>query len=88
MASRCSEEKPVTVNNLPVAVKRIRTVEWQQEAPVRPEQPPIVKVEQRVELRRRLARLREDYQAVSRLKNHIEADMMDLEQQLGKKRRC
>ena len=86
IASRCSEEKPVVVNNLPVAVKRIRTVERQQVVPARPEQPPIVKVEQRVELRRRLARLREDYHAVTR-QEHIETDMSELEQQLGKKKR-
>ena len=87
-ASSCNEERPVTVATHPIAVKRIRTAERQQELPASPEQPPMVKVEQRVELCRRLARLREDYQAVSRIKNHIAADMMDLEKQLGKKRRC
>ena len=55
--------------------------------PVRVEQPPIVRVEQRVELRRRLARLREDDQAVERIRSHLEEDMADLEKQLGKKRR-
>ena len=53
----------------------------------RPEEPPIVRVEQRVALRRRLARLREDFQAVSRLKDHIETDMQELEQQRGKRKR-
>ena len=77
-------------------MKRIRTIERPAvEQPVveqqpivveRPEQPPIVRVEQRVVIRRRLARLREDFQAVSRLKEHIEMDMVELEQQLGKKR--
>ena len=96
-ASRCGNERHRTNNNLPVAVKRIRTIERPAvEQPVveqqpivveRPEQPPIVRVEQRVVIRRRLARLREDFQAVSRLKEHIEMDMIELEQQLGKKRR-
>ena len=45
----------------------------------RPEESPVVRVEQRVALRRRLARLREDFQAVSRLKDHIETDMQELE---------
>ena len=54
--------------------------------PVRVEQPPIVRVEQRVELRKRLARLREDDQAVERIRSHLEEDMADLEKQLGKKR--
>ena len=82
-ASRCQEEK--TVTSLPVSVKRIRTVDNPE--PVRVEQPPIVHVEQRVELRRRLTRLREDYQAIERMKAHLEEDMSDLERQLGKKRR-
>ena len=89
VASRCSEERPVVVSNLPIAVKRIRTVKCQQDLPARPEQPPVVRVKQRVELRRRLARLREDYQSVARLKTHIQTDMAELEQQLGsKKKRC
>ena len=62
-------------------------IEQQPIVTVRPEQPPIVRVEQRVVLRRRLARLREDFQAVSRLKEHIEADMKELECQLGKRPR-
>ena len=86
-ASSCNEEKPVTIASHPIAVKRIRTAERQQEQPARPEQPPVVRVEQRVELRRRLARLREDYQAVNRIKSHIEAEMLDLKPQLEKKRR-
>ena len=57
-ASRCTEERQVAVTNHPIAVKRIGTAERQQpELPARPEQPPIVRVEQCVELRRRLARL-------------------------------
>ena len=97
-ASRCSSERPVAVNSLPVSVKRIRTREGpvvdepvteRQPAVVRrPEESPIVRVDQRVALRRRLARLREDFQAVSRLKDHIETDMQELEQQLGKRKRC
>ena len=83
--SRCNEEKPTVINNLPIAVKRIQTVKRQPVVADRPEQPPIVKVERRVKLRRQLARLREDYQSVSRFKEHIEMDMSELEQQLGKK---
>ena len=97
-ASRCGSERPAINSSLPIAVKRIRTTERPAavEHPVdehqsvvmdRPEQPPIVRVEQRVVLRRRLARLREDFQAVSRLKDHIETDMKELEHQLGRKRR-
>ena len=96
-ASRCGNERHTTNNNLPVAVKRIRTIERPAvEQPVveqqpivveRPEQPPIVRVEQRVVIKRRLERLREDLQAVNRLREHIEMDMIELEQQLGKKRR-
>ena len=74
-ASRCQEERPVT--SLPVSVKRIRTVDNPE--PVRVEQKPIVCVEQRVDLRRRLARLRKDYQAIERMKAHLEKDMADLE---------
>ena len=95
-ASRCGNERHTTNSNLPVAVKRIRPIERPAvEQPVnehqpvaleRPEQPPIVRVKQRVVIRKRLARLREDFQAVSRLKEHIEMDRIELEQQLGKKR--
>ena len=53
-ASRCTEERQVAVTNHPIAVKRIGTANRQQpELPARPEQPPIVRVEQCVELRRR-----------------------------------
>ena len=83
--SRCQEEK--TIASLPISVKRIQTVEKNDRdaEPSRVEQPPIVKVEKRVELRRRLSRLREDYQAVERIKKHLEEDMASLERQLGKK---
>ena len=99
-ASRCgsSSERPATNISLPISIKRIRTTErptvveppaaeQQPTVTVRPEQPPIVRVEQRVVLRRRLARLREDFQAVSRLKEHMESDMKELERQLGKRPR-
>ena len=85
--SRCKEDKPV-VSSLPISIKWIKTVESPQEPLARPEQPPIDKIEQRVELRRYLARLRKDYQAVQRLKNHTENDCAELEPRLGKKRRC
>ena len=58
-------------------MKRIRTIDNPE--PARLEQPPIVCVEQRVDLRRRLARMREDYQAIERMKGHLEEDMADLE---------
>ena len=83
-ASRCQEEK--TTVGLPISVKRIRTVDRYIE-PNRVKQPPIVKVERRVELHRRLSRLREDYQTVERIKKPLEEDMADLERQLGKKPR-
>ena len=99
-ASRCGSgsERPAANISLPISIKRIRTterptvveppvIEQQPIVTVRPEQPPIVRVEQRVVIRRRLARLREDFQAVSRLRDHIETDMRELEHQLGKKRR-
>ena len=87
--SRCTEEKPAAAANRPVAVRRIEPAEQQQpELPARPERPAIVRVEQLVELRRKLARLREDYQAINRIREHLETDMAELEQRLGKKRRC
>ena len=69
-ASRCQEVR--TVTSLPVSVKRIRTVDNPE--PVRVEQLSIVRVEQRADLRWRLARLREDYQAIERMKAHLEDD--------------
>ena len=71
-ASRGGSERPVVNSSLPIAVKRIRSTERPAvvEQPVieqqpmvtdRPEQPPIVRVEQRVVIRRRLARLRENF---------------------------
>ena len=70
-------------------MRRIEPAEQQQpELPARPERPAIVRVEQLVELRRKLARLREDYQAINRIRKHLETDMAELEQRLGKKRRC
>ena len=97
-ASRCGSERPAANISLPISVKRIRTTERpavvehpvDERQPVvvnRPEPSPIVRVEQRVDIRRRLARLREDFQAVSRLKEHIETDMKELERQLGKRQR-
>ena len=82
--SRCQKER--TTASLPISVKRIRTVDNSIE-PNKVEQPPIVKVEKRVEIRRRLSRLREDYQAVERIRKHLEEDMAKLERQLGKKSR-
>ena len=82
-ASRCQEER--TVVSQPVAVKRIRTINNPE--PARAGQSPVVRVEQRVNLRRRLARIREDYQALGRLRAHMEEDMADLERRLGKKQR-
>ena len=82
--SNCQEEK--TPVNPPIAVKRIGAAGDNME-PNRVEQPPIVKVEKRVEIRRRLSRLREDYQAVERIRKHLEEDMTELERQLGKKSR-
>ena len=87
-ASRCTEERTVVnqaVAVKPVAVKRIRTVIKPE--PTRVEQSPVVRVEQRVDLRRRLARIREDYQSLGRLRAHMEEDMADLERRLGKKPR-
>ena len=86
--SSCTEERPVAPTNRPVAVRRIEPARQQPELPARPERPAIVSVEQRVELRRKLARLREDYQAINRIREHLETDMAELEQRLGKKRRC
>ena len=82
-ASRCQKEK--TVVSQPVSVKRISTINNLE--PARVEQSPVVRVEQRVDLHRRLAHMKEDYQAIRRLKAHMEEDMADLEQRLGKKQR-
>ena len=84
-ASRCTEERTVVNQPVAVAVKRIRTVIKPE--PVRVEQSPVVRVEQRVDLRRRLARIREDYQSLGRLRIHMEEDMTDLERRLGRKPR-
>ena len=66
--SRCTEERQVAATNRPIVVRRIEPAERQQpELPARPEQPPMVRVVQRVELRRRLARIREDYHSVNRI---------------------
>ena len=62
--------------SLPVAVKWIKTVKDKREQLVIPEETPIVLVEKKVESRRRLARLRKDYQAVEKLRQHI-AEVMD-----------
>ena len=86
--SSCNEERPAAPVNRPIAVRCIEPAEQQPELPVRPERPAIVSVQQRVDLRRKLSRLREDYQAISRIKEHLETDMAELEQRLGKKRRC
>ena len=39
------------------------------------EEAPIVSVEKKMEVRRRLARLKEDHQAAERLKRHLEEDI-------------
>ena len=86
--SSCTEERPAAPVNRPIAVRQIEPAEQQPELPVRPERPAIVSVQQRVDLRRKLSRLREDYQAINRIREHLEADMAELEHRLGKRRRC
>ena len=80
-ASRSNEEW-LNYSSLPITIKRIKTAESSIEPLVSPEEPPIVVVEQNVGLRRRLAKLREDYQAIERIRNHIEEEMNNIEKQL------
>ena len=85
-ASRCSEERRDIINpNPPAAVKRIKMTDSKKELVEKPKELPIVVVERKVELRRRLARLREDFQAVERLRNHIDLDMNSIDEQLASK---
>lgn len=86
--SRCSEAQTATADiSLPIAVKRIKTTDSSKELLVPPEESPIVVIERKVELLRRLARLREDYQALERLRSHIEQDMNNIEDQLSSKKK-
>ena len=84
-ASRCSEERRDIINPPVVAVKRVKTPDnnaCKKEPVVKLEESPIVVVARKVELRRRLARLQEDFQAAERLCKHIRKDMDEVEGQL------
>ena len=84
-ASRCSEERRDIINPPVVAVKRVKTPDnnaSKKEPVVKQEESPIVVVARKVELRRRLARLQEDFQAAERLCKHIRKDMDEVEGQL------
>ena len=86
-ASCCSVERRDIVNRPVVAVKRVKTPDSnvsKKEPVVRLEESPLVVVTRKVELRRRLARLQEDYQAAERLCKHIKKDIDQVEGQLDR----
>ena len=65
-----------------MTIKRVKVDK--DERKERPEESPLIVVEQKVELRRKLARLREDYEAADRLKRHLASDIEILEGRLAK----
>ena len=81
--SKCTEERRDHINTPVIAVKKIKAVTKKEEPVVKLEKAPIVVVARRVELRRRLARLREDLQAAERLRDNLQGDIDDIEGQLA-----
>ena len=81
-ASKCTEERRDHINTPVIAVK-VKTVTKTEEPIVKLEEAPIVVVARRVELRRRLARLREDLQAAERLRDNLQGDIDNIEGQLA-----
>ena len=80
LASRCTElqvDKKVSTT-----IKRVKVTTDEQND--RPEESPLVIVERKVEMRKRLARLKEDYDAADRLKRHLATDIEVLEGKLAK----
>ena len=65
-----------------MTVKRVKVDKDDQKE--RPEESPLVMVEQKIELRRKLARLRKDSEAAERLKRHLASDIEILEGRLTK----
>ena len=82
-ASKCTEERRDHINTPVIAVKKVKTISKQEEPIVKLEEAPIVVVARRVELRRRLTRLREDLQAAERLRDNLQEDIDDIERQLA-----
>ena len=82
-ASKCTEERRDQINPPVIAVKKVKTTSKHEEPIVRLEEAPIVVVARRVELRRRLTRLREDLQAAERLRDNLQEDINDVEKQLA-----
>ena len=80
LASRCTEvqvDKKVSTK-----IKRVKVST--DEPSDRLEESPLVIVERKVEMRKRLARLKEDYDAADRLKRHLANDIEVLEGKLAK----
>ena len=65
-----------------MTIKRVKVDKDDQKE--RPEESPLVMVEQKIELRRKLARLRKDSEAAERLKRHLASDIEILEGRLAK----
>ena len=65
-----------------MTIKRVKVDKDDQKE--RPEESPLVMVEQKIELRRKLARLRKDSEAAERLKRHLASDIEILEGRLTK----
>ena len=80
LASRCTEVQ--ADRKADMTIKRVKVDE--DERKERPEESPLVVVEQKVELKRKLARLRKDYEAADRLKRHLASDIEILEGRLTK----
>ena len=80
LTSRCIEVQ--ADKKASMTVKRVKVAK--DERNERPEESPLVVVEQKVEMRRRLARLKEDYDAADRLKRRLANDIEILEGRLAK----
>ena len=65
-----------------MTVKRVKVAK--DERNVRPEESPLVVVEQKVEIRKGQARLKEDYDAADKLKRQLANDIEILEGRLAK----
>ena len=80
LASKYTEVQ--TVSKAAMAIKRVKVDEDNQNG--RPEESPLVVLEQKVELKRKLAKLRKDYEVADRLKKHLASDIDVLKGRLAK----
>ena len=80
LASRCTEVQ--ADRKAAITIKKVKVDK--DERNEQPEESSLVVVEQKIEMRRRLARLKEDYDAADRLKRHLANDIEILEGRLAK----